>query len=166
MVWRSRAMEYVIDMKNEISWDITKIWRVVIQRFSRAEWEVSTREGYTCTVTLREVESYCTCNLPQLQKLSCVYVIAACSKESGCANINTYSLCASWYSVNNYCKSYAPILHPVPDRRFWPKTFVDQMIFSLTLEGRKVARLLFAYPVLWMKNVRVIDKIGEAIARN
>jgi len=64
------------------------------QRFSRTEWEVSTREGYTYIVTLKKSEPYCTCNLPQLQKLPCVDVIAACSNESGCANISTYSLCA------------------------------------------------------------------------
>ena len=136
------------------------------QRFSLAEWEVSTREEYTCTVTLREGEPYCICNLPQLQKLPCAHVNAACSKESACANISTYSLWASWYSVDNYHKSYALMFHHVLDRRFWPETFVDQMIFPLTLEGRQAARLLFACVVLWMKNVRVIDKIGVAITRN
>ena len=101
------------------------------QRFSYAEWEVLTREGYTCTVTLREGEPYCTCNLPQLQKLSCAHIIVSCSKESDCANISTYSLCASWYSVNNYHKSSAPIFHLVLNRRFWPEYTVGQMIFPL-----------------------------------
>jgi len=64
-------------------------------RFSRSEWEVLSREGYIYTVTIKEGKPYCTCNLPQLQKLSCAHVIAACSKESGCANRSTYSLCTS-----------------------------------------------------------------------
>ena len=136
------------------------------QRFSRVEWEVSTREGYTCTVTLREGESYYTCNLPQLQKLSCAHVIAACSKEGGCTNISTYVSCASWYSVDYYRKSCAPMFHPVPNRRFWLEHTVDQMTFPLILEGLQVARLLIAYAVLWMENVRVIDEIGVTITRN
>ena len=101
------------------------------QKFSHVEWEASTREGYTCTVTVREGEPYCTCNIPQLQKLRCAHVIAACFKERGCANISTHSFCVPWHYVDTYRKSYAPMFHHVPDHQSWPEKSMDQMISPL-----------------------------------
>ena len=108
------------------------------QRFSHSEWEVSSQKGYTFTVIITEGELYCTCNLPQLQKLPCAHVIAACSNESSCTDISTYSLCAFWYSVDNYCKFYALKFLHVPDAWFSLENTVDYYISPLMLEGHRV----------------------------
>jgi len=107
------------------------------QRFSRTEWEVANREGYTCAIKLTDNDSTCTCNIPQL-KLPREHVIATCAKEKGCVNISMYSLCAWWYIVENYPKTYVGLFHPIPDPRTWVE-YNRLWFFHLNSEGRRVA---------------------------
>ena len=44
-----------------------------------------------------------------------------CAKERECTNNSIYSLCAPWYTVENYSKTYASLLHHVPDSRYYPE---------------------------------------------
>jgi len=46
------------------------------------------------TVNLIEDGRTSSCNLSQLQKLSCAYIIAVYAQEKCYANISTYFLCA------------------------------------------------------------------------
>ena len=71
------------------------------------EWEMSNWKGYNWTINFTEDDPACSYNLPQLQKLPCAHVITTCARERDCANITTYSLCASCYTMENFNKTYA-----------------------------------------------------------
>jgi len=137
-------------------------WFHSIQRFSRTEWELSNREGYTCTVNLTKDGSTCSCNLLQLQKLPCAHVITAYAQD--CANISIFILCAQWYTEDNYNKIYAGPFHPVIN--YIGQGEVGLLCYHWKLGGRRVVHLMFAYAVLWMKGVKVIDAIDVIIANN
>ena len=75
--------------------------------------------GKAFTVTLQENTCSCSCNIPLLQKLPCLHVMAACARTIGGANRSYYDFCSMWFSVENYKASYAPSFHPIPDSRYW-----------------------------------------------
>jgi len=133
---KCREMVQTVDMNNEniLRYHNRMVRLHSIQKFSRTEWEVSNREGYTCTVNLIEDDPAYSCNLPQLKKMPCAHVNATCTKERHCANINTYSLCAPWYTLENYNKAYVGLFHHVPDSQYWPE------ISGLTILSPEVRR--------------------------
>ena len=125
---------------------------------------MANREGYTCAIKLTDNDSTCTCNIPQL-KLPREHVIATCAKEKGCVNISMYSLCAWWYIVENYPKTYVGLFHPIPDPRTWVE-YNRPMILPPEFRRPASRPLLFAYAPPWMKSAKVINAIGVAIANN
>ena len=126
---------------------------------------MANKEGYTCTINLIEDDPICSCNLPQFQKLPCPHVTATCAKERDCTNISTCSLCASWYTVETTLRLMLDyfimfLVHGIG------QSTMGMLSYHLKLEGQQVTHLLFAYTVLWMKGVTVIDAIGVAIENN
>ena len=121
----------------------------LVQRFSQTEWEVSNKKRYNCIVNLTENEFTRSCNLPQLQKMPCAHVIAACAKKRDCANISTYSLCALWYNVENYSKTYTGLFHHVIDLWYWPERNEP------TILPPKIRRSLGRLPPIKIRDTRM-----------
>ncbi|XP_020111290.1 uncharacterized protein LOC109726214 [Ananas comosus] len=90
----------------------------IVYRFGTIEFEVQT--GYSdYNVTINGTEADCNCGEFKLTGIPCSHILAVCSNSQ--LRIDYHSLCSHWYTVECYRQTYAPLFHPVPDRRYWPR---------------------------------------------
>ncbi|XP_020090298.1 uncharacterized protein LOC109711573 [Ananas comosus] len=90
----------------------------LVYRFGPNEFEVQTGHS-DYNVTLNGTQADCDCGEFKLTGIPCSHILTVCSNSQ--LRIDYHSLCFHWYTVECYCQTYAPLFHPVSDRRYWPR---------------------------------------------